>query len=493
MARNSGTPRRGGMIRNIVHLGLGQVATTILTIVLNATLARSLGAADFGLLYLLTSIASFAYVVVDWGHAPLIIRETARDRLQSGLLMGSAMALRSATALVACVVVFGITWLLGYDLKTRVLAVVLILGLLPQYLGLSLGWVFRGIERMERDAQINVLYKLVALVLSLVSLKLGGHVAGLILAWTVAGALTLVCGVAMYRSMHLPKLAVSAKAARGLLRDGVSMFAMTAAVSIEPLVNANILYKTASSAVVGWYGANWAIVGTLLAPATVLGAAMFPRLSAVADNDAEFRRAFDVSFRPIALVAILGAVGTYLFADVPIEIIYTLERFGPAADNLRACALVMLLMYVDIYLANVVVAARRASRLAIAKIAAVVVSTALVFVLVPICQERFGNGGLGAIYAMAFGELLMFVASYLLIKDVVDGRTFINLLRSLLAGAATILIFRWLPPFTPFLGIPACVVIFAGIAMLVGAFKWSDVEPLLSAFRKQAPAPATAE
>jgi O-antigen/teichoic acid export membrane protein len=96
MTTAKSVPRRGGLVRNVIHLGLGQVATTVLTILLSATLARTLGASEFGLLYLITSIATFAYVVVDWGHGPYIIREAAKNPQRSGELLGSAMAVRRA-------------------------------------------------------------------------------------------------------------------------------------------------------------------------------------------------------------------------------------------------------------------------------------------------------------------------------------------------------------------------------------------------------------
>ena len=136
-------PRRGGMLQNIFHLGMGQVATTVLTILLSAAIARTLGPADFGLLYLLTSIAMFTYVFVDWGHGPYIVREVARHPDRSGELLGSVLAVRAAMTIAGCVVAVAVTWLLGYDLRTRVLTAALILSWLPQYLGLSFTWIFR--------------------------------------------------------------------------------------------------------------------------------------------------------------------------------------------------------------------------------------------------------------------------------------------------------------------------------------------------------------
>jgi len=487
MTSSESAPSRGGMVRNVIHLGLGQAATTILTILLNATIARTLSPSDFGLLYLLTSIATFAYVVVDWGHGALIIRETARHPARSGDLLGSALAVRTAAALLACVAAVATTWLFGYDVRTRVLTGALILGWLPQYLGLSFGWVFRGRERMDRDAVLNVALKLATLIGSIACLALGGRLLGLMLAWSVAGCLTLAIGIAMYRRLHLPTISATMSTARELLRDGVPLLAMSLAIAIEPFFNANILYKMTSPTVVGWYGAAWSIAGTLIAPATILGATMYPRLSTAAGDAAEFKRAFDISFRLLLLFAVLGAVGTYLFADVPVGLIYSLKKFGPAADTLRAFAPVLLLLYVDLFLGTAIVAVGKAGRLASAKVASVVLTTGLVFVLVPLCQARFANGGLGVMYALAIGELLMLVAAGILIREAVDGRTIGAVCRSLIAGAATVLLIRLLPALTPFLAIPMCVLVFGALSLLVSAVKRSDVEMLLASLRKPSP------
>jgi len=47
--------------------------------VFSAALGRSLGARDFGVYFLITSFATFAYVIVDWGQQFYVIREVARS------------------------------------------------------------------------------------------------------------------------------------------------------------------------------------------------------------------------------------------------------------------------------------------------------------------------------------------------------------------------------------------------------------------------------
>jgi hypothetical protein len=47
-------------------------------------------------MFLITTIATIAFVVIDWGHAPLIICETARYPEKTGVLMVSALGVREA-------------------------------------------------------------------------------------------------------------------------------------------------------------------------------------------------------------------------------------------------------------------------------------------------------------------------------------------------------------------------------------------------------------
>ena len=320
-------------------------------------------------------------------------------------------------------------------------------------------------------------------------LALGGRLVGLVLTWSVAGCLTLAIGIGMYRRLQLPRISATLSTARELLRDGASFLAISLAVAVEPYFNANILYKMASPTVVGWYGAAWNIAGTLVAPATILGATMYPRLSMAAGDAAEFKRTFDVSSRPLLLLAVFGAVGTYLFADVAIGLIYSLQKFGPAADTLRAFAPVLMLMCLDVFLATAILAAGNARRLAGVKVASVVVTTGLVLVLVPWCQARFANGGLGVMYAMAIGEMLMLIAEVILMRETIDAATIGDVCRSLIAGAAALSLFRLLPAFTPFLAIPLYVLVFGGLSILFGAVRRSDVEILVASLRRRAPIP----
>jgi hypothetical protein len=115
--------------------------------------------------------------------------------------------------------------------------------------------------------------------------------------------------------------------------------------------------------------------------------------------------------------------------------------------------------------------------------------TGLAFLLVPLCQARFGNGGLGVMYATTLAELLMLGTAAFLIRSVFDRRTIADVCLGLAAGAATVLLIRPLTALTPVLTIPLCIVLFGGLSLLFGVVKRSDVEMVLASFRKPSPSP----
>src|SRR6185503_1626710 len=184
---------------------------------------------DFGIYYLITTMAAFAYVMAEWGQPLVVIRQTACDPGRSGRLLGSALALRCGLALLVTIPAGGIAWLLGYGPATTTLAVLLILAMLPMFLAQAYGMVFRAHDRMGKDATVSVLNKALLLGLALPALARGAGIPGVLLAQAVAGTLALALAARLYGALRAPRLQVSGQTARELLAAGAPILAMTAA------------------------------------------------------------------------------------------------------------------------------------------------------------------------------------------------------------------------------------------------------------------------
>jgi len=476
--------------RNALNLVLGQVATTALAIVFSAAIGRSLGARDFGLYFLITSFANFAYVLVDWGQIFYVIREVARSPERGNGLLGTALSLRAAGAVLVSIPTGLVAWALKYDARTCWFSVAFIAVGLPFFLAQGYGMVFRGRDRMGLDAWVSVVNKAALLALALAALAVGAGLSGVVIAQALAGVLAVALAARFYRRVSPGALHFSKQIARELLVGGSALVTMMVAVSVQPYLDAILLSKLAPADAVGWFGAAKNIMGTLLAPALILGAAAFPRLSRAAADLNVFKGEVRAALRPMLWIGALGCVGTVLFADPVIEIVYGQRQFAPAGTILKVYGPGLFLLFVDVLFANALTALGRATALSLAKVGSVVLSTGLALILIPLFQKSAGNGGIGVVVAFVASEVVVFAgALFLLPRGSVGPAVVLDVGRALGSAAVTALLFRWMPPLPFYLGLPACVTSFALCSVAVGLVRRGDVQLLWAVLRPGRPPP----
>ncbi len=481
-------PGRGAVARNVAHLVLGQAGTTVLAVVLSAALGRSLGAAEFGLYFVFTSMTAFAFVVVEWGQGQYLVREVARRPESAGALLGSALAIRLGGSLAAAAFTAAAAGLLGYDRRGCALATAMVVTLAPAFLAQTYGATFRGRERMEYDALVSVLNKLLTLAFAVAALLLREGLAGVIVAQGAAGLGALGLAVLLARRLGVRARRVTAAASRELVLGGTPIVAMSLAIAAQAYIDAIVLSRLAPPQVLGWYGAAKNILGTLVAPAAILGAAAFPALSRAAHDPARLRRELHAAMRPLLLLAGMAGVGTYLFADLAVSVVYGGSKFGPAGMVLKAFAPGLFLLFVDVLLGSVIVAAGRATALAAAKVLNVVVSTGLELVLIPFFQARAGNGGIGVVVAFAASELMMFAAALLIVpRGALSRGLLADLGRALLLGGGTLLV-AFVAPGGTFANAAAAAVTFAALAVALRLVSRAELAALVDVVRRRAEA-----
>lgn len=471
--------------RNAFKLVLGQVTTTALALVLSATLGRSLGATDFGVYYLITTMCVFAYVFVEWGQPFFVIRHVAREPLRSGELLGTALALRAAFAVVVTIPAGLTAWALGFDVRTIWFSVFLVLANLPLCLAQGYGMVFRARDQMGRDATVSASNKAIALAVTLPALALGTGIPGVIFAQAVAGAAALGVARKLHGHLGTQPLRVSSDTARELVAAGLPILAMTAATAVQPYLDAILLSKLAPVNVVGWFGAAKNILGTLMAPAVILGAASYPRIARASADPASLRREVRSAFRPLLWLGALAGSGTYLFAGAVIDLIYGARGFAPAATILEVFAPGLFLLFIDILLGSIIYACGGGTGFAIAKIVSVVVGTGLDILLIPFFQNRYGNGGIGVVVAFALSEFVVFAGAMMALRrGTLDSATALDVGRALGAAGITVLLFRLIGPVSPWLGIPLCVGAFAAASLALGLMGPRDLTVFMALVRR---------
>src|SRR5262249_9616915 len=141
------------------HLGIGQVASTALGILLTAVIGRALEPAQLGILYIALAISSFVSVIVDWGQGTYLVREMARGRIDEPELIGSALLIRLATTVLSSAIAVAIALALGYDGHIVALTLLAMIAAVPVTIFGPLDYSFRGKDRMDLDALANIVGK----------------------------------------------------------------------------------------------------------------------------------------------------------------------------------------------------------------------------------------------------------------------------------------------------------------------------------------------
>ena len=245
-------PVQGSVAVNALYLALGQAATTALAIGLTAALGRWLGAADYGTYYVLITMSTSVYLLLESGQSFWVVREIARAPERAGELLGTALAFRAAVVTASAIPVGLLTLALGYGVRTTWLFVLLFLAHLPLFVANGYGMAFRAAERMGRDAAVSVVNKVLVLSVALPALAVGAGIPGIALAQVLAGGAALFTARALYPGIDGQKLSVSRQVMRAMVLGGLPLLSMSVSGAAQPYLDAVILSKLAPATAVGY-------------------------------------------------------------------------------------------------------------------------------------------------------------------------------------------------------------------------------------------------
>lgn len=465
------------LARNALHLGLGQVATIVLGIFTTAILGRYLGASDFGLYFTVMTVAGYVFIIVDWGQSRYVIRETAKERSDEAQLIGSSILLRTIGTVFAAFAAAGITLVSGFDRIVVLLAPIFVLIAFPSVISLPLGYVFRGRDRPDLEVIPAVTGKAFNLAAIFTVLSLGGGLIAAVLA-QAAGSISNMLGCIYFtRKVQFRVAAPTAKTINELLYAGVAIALFDLAVALQPVIDVFLLSFFTGPEVVGWYGAARTILGTIIAPATILSMATYPELSRASSSTPDLHVLIQSTGRLMLLASALGASSLYVFSDFIVTIIFGSGDFSKAAQILRVASLILPIVFLDFLLGTAANAVGKTKELAKAKFITMAIGVAIGWLTIEAFQEEYGNGALALI--IAFGVSEIFMLAFLVImmpRGSVSRGTAENLVKAYFVTIVVLFVFWALPAINIFLVIPGFVSLFAALTLTTGLLRKADLK-----------------
>ncbi len=447
--RRSTSEETGHVLRSTLFLVAAQLVSTPLSMVVNAVLARHLGAGDFGTIYLATNVATLSFLLVEWGQGGALPVTIARRPSDAPRLLGSGLAFRTGAAMLAFLATQVAARLAGYPPVVRLALGLVVAQSTVATMTLACSATLRGFERIDQVAGIQMAAGMFNALLVIPVVAAGGGLSGALLAQIGAAVATLVFASWLVFRLRIGRLLVSPAGLREVLSTGSGFLAVSIVLALQPNIDAVMLSKLAPGQVIGWHGAAAKVVGILIFPATTLSAALYPTLARLFGEDRSvFLHLARLGYELTLLLGIPAAVGTIVFADTIVAIAFGRSGFAPAADNLRVLSLFVLLVYLNIVSGFVLAAAGREKSWATAQSLCLVISVIFDPILIPLLQANTGNGGLGVCLAIVASEMCMTAAAVALLpRGMLDRHVLGCALRTLAAGvamfAAGALLSRW--------------------------------------------------
>ena len=454
------------VLKNAMVLVVAQIVTIPLSIAINAVMARYLGPSDFGYIYVATTFASFAFLIVEWGQVGSLPAQVAIDRSRAGALLGTALWWRVGGAVVAAIVLSLLAWVLRYQADFRIVLGLVILVTLVGSLLAACQDVIRGFERTDIAAYSQVLQQVLTAALVIPVLVLGFHLRVMLLVQAFAGLVLLGFVWTKLKPVGVGTKHWDRREAKVLRDHGYAFLVMGLTIALQPNIDAIFISKLARADVVGWHAASRKLIGMVIFPATALASALYPTLSRLANESVdEFKSVAAEALTLSSICVVPVALGCLLYPDIGVRI-FSRESFGPAEQNVRFMAPFVFLLYFSMVLGTALGASGKQKGWAAAQAGCLIVSVVLDPLLIPWFQARTGNGGLGLCVASSVSEALMVGAGiYLAPKGLFTFPVLRRFALTFASGGAMIVAAKLLHSITPFVAAPVAVL--AYLAMLV--------------------------
>lgn len=404
------SPHRGPsysqILKSTALIGGSSVITVLFSIIRNKAMALLLGPAGVGLIGLYSSIADIAFSLAGLGIQASGVRQIA-EAVGSG---DADRIARTATVLKRTSLVLGLLGALllvalaypvadftfgrpGYAGGVALLSAAILFRLLAD----GQMALIQGMRDIASLARINVLAAFFSTAIGIPLIYLFGT-SGIVALLVAGGAASLAICWRFGRQIRLPAPPMSTRQVReeigSLLKLGF-VFMVSGFLTLGAAYAIRLIVMRAEGiAAAGLYQAAWTLGGFYASfVLQAMGTDFYPRLTAVAQDDAECNRLVNEQAQVSMLVAGPGLIATLTAAPLVIRLLYSPE-FYAAVDLLRWICLGMMLRVIAWPMGYIVLAKGAKRAFFWVEVAATVVHLGLAWLLV----GSFGSVGAGAAF-----------------------------------------------------------------------------------------------
>lgn len=473
---------------NLAYLALGQGTSWLIRPIAVLLISRQLGPAALGKLVLAMSIWKVAGLAIDFGLERLLPIEIAQHPERAEKVAARAIRIVAITSVAALALQTGLFAIISTEDGTSALYSVIGLVAVATRMGFVYTSALRGLERtagVARSQGVGAITELLVTVLVLalsdqlavvaLGLLVGAVVQSCVVAFEFRRAVASPADVDRPAAPEAPGLTTLASRAAPLMIFGLLVVGYR---EIDVLV----MWRLVDAEVLGWYGAADRLYGTAQFVTTIAAAALYPVFAQMhATQDSRLLELLRNSFTWMFTISIAVGIGTWHTGAQIVEVLFG-ESYAPGGDVLSLFGIALIPAYLTVLLGTYAVAIGQHIKWACLQAGAIVGTLVLDVLLVPIADDRYGNGALGGAWSyIAIETAIVTIGIALVVPNLITKEVAKRIALSFVAGAvmllALTLVSSW--PLVPEIAVG--MLVFVGVARLVGVISIADVRSMVGA------------
>ena len=303
--------------KNTVLLYISSIISASLSIVLTIYLTRMLGDVTYGKYSFAIIFTGFFGIITNLGMNELLIREVARDKLKAAKYLGNIVIIRLILSAIVLALIVIVINLMNYARDTTIAVYIFGGYTILTYLGFMFRMTFRAFERMEYEAALNILERVLTTSLGLLILFMGFGLIEVAYVFLFAGIVNLLLSFLICaRRFAKPKLEIDLGFWKKTIRLAIPFSLSNVFVIIYGSTDTIMLSVMKGDAVVGWYNAAYNVIRAFGPTVSLFMTAVYPVVSQlfISSKDS-LSIAYEKSFKYLILVGLPVSVLGMVLAD----------------------------------------------------------------------------------------------------------------------------------------------------------------------------------
>lgn len=271
---------RQSIARNSIYGIFSQLLISITTVFVAGYIATSLGVKDYGKFVFAFSFVQTISAFSNMGIHVVQLREIARNKSDASAFFGSTIILRMILAFFSYLIIVLLVTVLNYPTITRRITYIAGLTLFFEYMRDSFNAVFRGYEKLQFSATLNIVTSALSLFSRAFVIYLGYKLYLLTLTATFTSFVSAVLTYYVVRTLFFtPEYTLSLPQLKYVLRLILPFYWLNVFMMAYKRLDILLISLLCGDSAVGLYNASAAIILRLAVVSSAISAAIFPVMS----------------------------------------------------------------------------------------------------------------------------------------------------------------------------------------------------------------------